>query len=64
MTFIDIITNIDKVVSDIKGNHEARDDLRVGLERVQKTDHEVAGDIGSDNKPPTSVPRDTSSEGR
>ena len=59
MTFIDIITNIDKVVSDIKGNHEARDDLRVGLESVQKTDHEVAGDVGSDNKPPTSAPRDT-----
>ena len=57
LTFIDIITNIDKVVSDAKGNHEARDDLRVGLERVQKTDHEVAGNVGSDNKPPTSAPR-------
>ena len=57
LTFIDIITNIDKVVSDIKGNHEARDDPRVGLESVQKTDHEVAGNVGSDNKPPTSAPR-------
>ena len=58
LTFIDIITNIDEVVSDIEGNHEARDDPRVGLESVQKTDHEVAGYVGSDNKPPTSAPRD------
>ena len=57
-TFIDIITNIDEVVSDIEGNHEARDDPKVGLESVQKTDHEVAGNVGSDNKPPTSAPRD------
>ena len=59
LIFIDTITNIDEVVSDIKDNHEARDDPRVGLESVQKTDHEVAGDVGSDNKPPTSAPRDS-----
>ena len=57
LTFIDIITNIDEVVSDIKGTveDEARDDPKVGLESVQKTDHEVAGLVGSDNKPPTSA---------
>ena len=52
------------MVSDIKGTveDEAKDDPRVGdkgLESVQKTDHEVAGLVGSDNKPPTSAPRDT-----
>ena len=57
LIFIDTITNIDEVVSDIKGNHEAKDDPRIGLESVQKIDHEVAGDVGSDNKPPTSAPR-------
>ena len=61
MTFIDIITdktNIDIVVSDAKGDQEARDDLRVGLGSVQKRDHVVAGIVGSDDKPPTSAPRD------
>ena len=56
-TFIDIVTNIDEVVSDIKGTveDEAKDDPRVGdkgLESVQKTDHGVAGLVGYDNKPP------------
>ena len=54
-TFIDTVTNIVEVVSDIEGNHEARDDPKVGLESVQKTDHEVAENVGSDNKPPTSA---------
>ena len=61
MTFIDTITdktNTDKVVSDAKGDQEARDDLRVGFGSVQKRDHVVAGIVGSDNKPPTSAPRD------
>ena len=61
MTFIDIITdktNIDIVVSDAKGEQEARDDLRVGLGSVQKRDHAVAGIVGSEDKPPTSAPRD------
>ena len=61
MTFIDTITdktNTDIVVSDAKGDQEARDDLRVGFGSVQKRDHVVAGIVGSDNKPPTSAPRD------
>ena len=61
MTFIDTIidkTNTDIVVSDTKGDQEARDDLRVGFGSVQKRDHVVAGIVGSDNKPPTSAPRD------
>ena len=61
MTFIDIITdktNIDIVVSDAKGDQEARDDLRVGLGSVQKRDHVVARIAGSGDKPPTSAPRD------
>ena len=61
MTFIDIITdktNIDIVVSDAKGEQEARDDLRVGLGSVQKRDHVVARIAGSGDKPPTSAPRD------
>ena len=61
MTFIDIITdktNIDIVVSDAKGDQEARDDLRIGLGSVQKRDHVVAGIVGSEDKPPTSAPRD------
>ena len=61
MTFIDTVidkTNTDIVVSDTKGDQEARDDLRVGIGSVQKRDHVVAGIVGSDNKPPTSAPRD------
>ena len=61
MTFIDTITdktNTDIVVSDAKGDQEARDDLRVGLGSVQKRDHVVAGIVGSGNKTPTSAPRD------
>ena len=61
MTFIDIITdktNIDIVVSDAKGEQEARDDLRVGLGSVQKRDHVVARFAGYGDKPPTSAPRD------
>ena len=61
MTFIDTVidkTNTDIVVSDTKGDQEARDDLRVGFGSVQKRDHVVAGIVGSDNKPPTSAPRD------
>ena len=61
MTFIDTIidkTNTDIVVSDTKGDQEARDDPRVGLGSVQKREHAVAGIVGSDNKPPTSAPRD------
>ena len=61
MTFIDTITdktNIDIVVSDAKGDQEARDDLRVGLGSVQKRDHVEAGIAGSGEKPPTSAPRD------
>ena len=63
MTFIDTIidkTNTDIVVSDTKGDEEARDDLRVGIGSVQKRAHVVAGFVGSDNKPPTSAPRDSS----
>ena len=62
MTFIDTITdktNTGIVVSDAKGDQEARDDLRVGFGSVQKRDHVVAGIVGSDNKPPTSAPRDS-----
>ena len=65
MTFIDTVTdktNIDIVDSDTKGDQEARDDLRVGLGTVQKRDHVVAGIVGSDDKPPTSTPRDTTDE--
>ena len=61
MTFIDTVidkTNTDIVVSDTKGDEEARDDLRVGIGSVQKRVHVVAGIVGSDNKPPTSAPRD------
>ena len=61
MTFIDTIndkTNIDIVVSDAKGDQEARDDLRIGLGSVQKRDHVEAGIAGSGDKPPTSAPRD------
>ena len=61
MTFIDTVidkTNTDIVVSDTKGDQEARDDPRVGLGSVQKREHAVAGIVGSDNKPPTSAPRD------
>ena len=61
MTFIDFInneTNTDIVDSDAKGDQEARDDLRVGLGSVQKRDHVVTGIAGSDDKPPTSAPRD------
>ena len=61
MTFIDIIndkTNTDIVDSDAEGEQEARDDLRVGLGSVQKRDHVVAEIVGSDDKPPTSAPRD------
>ena len=61
MTFIDTITdktNTDIVVSDAKGDQEARDDLRVGFGSVQKRDHVVAGIVGSDDKTPTSAPRD------
>ena len=46
------------MVSDTKGDEEARDDLRVGIGSVQKRVHVVAGFVGSDNKPPTSAPRD------
>ena len=62
MTFIDIVidkTNTDIVVSDTKGDEEAKDDLRVGIGSVQKRVHVVAGIVGSDNKPPTSAPRDS-----
>ena len=61
VTFIDTVndkTNTDIVVSDTKGDQEARDDPRVGFGSVQKRDHVVAGIVGSDNKPPTSAPRD------
>ena len=64
MTFIDTVidkTNTDIVVSDTKGDEEARDDLRVGIGSVQKRVHVVAGIVGSDNKPPTSAPRDMAS---
>ena len=47
------------MVSDTKGDEEAKDDLRVGIGSVQKRVHVVAGIVGSDNKPPTSAPRDT-----
>ena len=56
MTFIHTVndkTNIDVVVSDTKGDQEARDDFRVGFGSVQKRDHVVAGIVGSDNKTPT-----------
>ena len=56
MTFIDTVndkTNNDVVVSDTKGDQEARDDPRVGLGSVQKREHAVAGMAGSDNKTPT-----------
>ena len=59
MTFIDTITdktNTDIVVSDTKGDQEAKDDLRVGCGSVQKRDHEVAGIVGSGNKPPSFCP--------
>ena len=65
LTFIDIITdktNTDIVVSDAKGDQEARDDLRVGLGSVQKRDHVVARIAGSGDKPPTSAPRDSMKE--
>jgi len=61
VTFIDTVidkTNIDIVVSDTKGDQEARDDPRVGLGSVQKREHAVAGIVGSDNKTPSSPPRD------
>ena len=61
MTFIDNVsdkTNIDIVVSETKGSHEARDDPKAGLESVQKIDHVVAGIVGSGDKPPSSAPRD------
>ena len=61
MTFIDTITdktNTDIVVSDAKGDQEARNDLRVGFGSVQKRDRVVAGIVGSEDKPPTSAPRD------
>ena len=56
VTFIDTVndkTNTDIVVSDTKGDQEARDDPRVGLGSVQKREHAVAGIVGSDNKTPT-----------
>ena len=59
MTFIDIITdktNTDIVVSDAKGDQEARDDLRVGLGSVQKRDHVVARFAGYGVKPPNICP--------
>ena len=49
MTFIDNVsdkTNIDIVVSEAKGGHEAGDDPKAGLEGVQKTDHVGAGSVG------------------
>jgi len=61
VTFIDTVidkTNTDIVVSDTKGDQEARDDPRVGLGSVQKREHAVAGIVGSDNKTPSSPPRD------
>ena len=56
MTFIHTVndkTNIDVVVSDTKGDQEARDDPRVGLGSVQKREHAVAGMAGSGDKTPT-----------
>ena len=62
LTFIDTVndkTNIDIVVSDAKGNQEARDDLRKGLGSVQERDHAVAGIVGAEDKPPQHLPRVT-----
>ena len=39
-------TNIDLMVSEVKGGHEAGDDLKAGIEGVQKTDHVGAGSVG------------------
>ena len=49
LTFIDDVsnkTNIDIMVSEAKGGHEAGDDLKAGIEGVQKTDHVGAGSVG------------------
>ena len=46
LTFIDDKTNIDIMVSEVKGGHEAGDDLKAGIEGVQKTDHVGAGSVG------------------
>ena len=59
MTFIDNVsdkTNIDIVVSETKGGHEARDDPKAGLESVQKIDHVGAGSVGNGDKPPRICP--------
>ena len=59
MTFIDTVTdktNIDIVVSETKGDQEARDDPKAGLGTVQKKDHVVAGSVGSGDKPPFICP--------
>ena len=59
MTFIDTVidkTNTDIVVSDTKGDQEARDDPRVGLGSVQKREHAVAGIVGSDKQDPNMSP--------
>ena len=59
MTFIDNVsdkTNIDIVVSETKGGHEARDDPKAGLESVQKIDHVGAGSVGSGDEPPRICP--------
>ena len=46
LTFIDDKTNIHIMVSEVKGGHEAGDDLKAGIEGVQKTDHVGAGSVG------------------
>ena len=59
MTFIDNVsdkTNIDIVVSETKGGHEARDDPKAGLESVQKIDHVGAGSVGAGDIPPLICP--------
>ena len=59
MTFIDNVsdkTNIDIVVSEAKGGHEAGDDLKAGLGNVQKIDHVGAGSVGYGDEPPRVCP--------
>ena len=59
LTFIDDVsnkTNIDIVVSEAKGGHEAGDDLKAGIEGVQKTDHVGAGSVGYGDEPPRVCP--------
>ena len=59
LTFIDNVsdkTNIDIVVSETKGGHEARDDPKAGLESVQKIDHVGAGSVGYGDEPPRICP--------